>query len=286
LEEVEVNRKRINMIGQELQFKDKVVMVTGSSSGIGKACAIHFASQGAHVVVNYASNAEEGQAVLNEILSKGGSGILVKADVSREDEVLAMFRETINKFGRLDVLVSNAGLQKDAPFLEMTLQEWQKVIDVNLTGMFLCCRAAARQFVEQEKNATEPNHSELSIGKIVMMSSVHDIIPWAGHVNYAASKGGIMMFMKSISQELAPHKIRVNSVSPGAIKTPINKEVWSDPEKYDGLMNLIPYKRIGTPQDVAKAVAWLASDDSDYVNGETLYIDGGMTLYPEFSDNG
>ncbi|TLV03140.1 SDR family oxidoreductase [Dyadobacter luticola] len=274
------------MIGPELKFKDQVVIVTGSSSGIGKACAIHFANQGAHVVVNYSSNAEEGQNTLDEILSNGGSGILVKADVSREEEVLAMFRETINKFGKLDVLVSNAGLQKDSPFLEMTLQQWQKVIDVNLTGMFLTCRAAARQFVSQVENATEPSHSELSIGKIILMSSVHDVIPWAGHVNYAASKGGIMMFMKSISQELAPHKIRVNSVSPGAIKTPINKEVWSDPNKYNDLLNLIPYKRIGTPQDVAKAVAWLASDDSDYVNGETLYIDGGMTLYPEFADNG
>ncbi|NIJ53956.1 SDR family oxidoreductase [Dyadobacter arcticus] len=274
------------MTGPELKFKDQVVIVTGSSSGIGKACAIYFANQGAHVVVNYSSNAEEGQNTLNEILNKGGSAILVQADVSREDDVLALFRETISKFGRLDVLVSNAGLQKDSPFLEMSLQQWQKVIDVNLTGMFLCCRAAARQFIEQEKNATETSHSELSIGKIVMMSSVHDVIPWAGHVNYAASKGGIMMFMKSISQELAPHKIRVNSVSPGAIKTPINKEVWSDPEKYKGLMNLIPYKRIGTPQDVAKAVGWLASDESDYVNGETLYIDGGMTLYPEFADNG
>ncbi|WAC14435.1 SDR family oxidoreductase [Dyadobacter pollutisoli] len=274
------------MIGPELKFKEQVVIVTGSSSGIGKACAIYFANQGAHVVVNYASNAEEGQKTLEEILANGGSAILVKADVSREDDVLALFRETVSTFGRLDVLVSNAGLQKDSPFMEMSLQQWQKVIDVNLTGMFLCCRAAARQFVAQEKEASEVSHSELAIGKIVMMSSVHDVIPWAGHVNYAASKGGVMMFMKSISQELAPHKIRVNSVSPGAIKTPINQEVWSDPEKYKGLLNLIPYKRIGTPQDVAKAVGWLASDDSDYVNGETLYIDGGMTLYPEFADNG
>ncbi|MCE7060532.1 SDR family oxidoreductase [Dyadobacter sp. CY343] len=274
------------MISPEQKFKDQVVIVTGSSSGIGKACAIHFAGQGAKVVVNYSSNEEEGKKTVNEIKERGGEAILIQADVSKEEDVLAMFRETVDKFGRLDVLVSNAGLQKDAPFLEMTLQEWQKVIDVNLTGMFLCCRAASRQFLAQANNAEDPNHSELSIGKIVLMSSVHDIIPWAGHVNYAASKGGIMMFMKSIAQELAPHKIRVNSVSPGAIKTPINKEVWSDPDKYEGLMNLIPYKRIGTPQDVAKAVAWLSSDDSDYVNGETLYIDGGMTLYPEFSDNG
>jgi len=274
------------MIGLDLKFKDQVAIVTGSSSGIGKACAIHLAELGAKVVVNYSSNLEEGEKTLNEIISKGGNAILVKADVSHEEEVKALFNETISKYGRLDIVVSNAGLQKDSSFLEMTLQQWQKVIDVNLTGQFLVCREAARQFVAQEKASTEVNHSELSIGKIILMSSVHDVIPWAGHVNYAASKGGIMMFMKSISQELAPHKIRVNSVSPGAIKTSINKEVWSDPDKYKGLLELIPYKRIGTPQDVAKAVAWLASDDSDYVNGETLYIDGGMTLYPEFADNG
>lgn len=274
------------MIGSDLKFKDQVAIVTGSSSGIGKACAIHLAELGAKVVVNYSSNLEEGEKTLNEIVSKGGNAILVKADVSHEEEVKALFNETISKYGRLDIVVSNAGMQKDSSFLEMTLQQWQKVIDVNLTGQFLVCREAARQFVAQEKASTEVNHSELSIGKIILMSSVHDVIPWAGHVNYAASKGGIMMFMKSISQELAPYKIRVNSVSPGAIKTSINKEVWSDPDKYKGLLELIPYKRIGTPQDVAKAVAWLASDDSDYVNGETLYIDGGMTLYPEFADNG
>jgi len=270
------------------QFKDKVIIVTGSSSGIGKACAVYFGQLGAKVVVNYSSNADAAGDVLDEIKKSGGEGIIVKADVSREEEVKALFNETISKYGRLDVLVSNAGLQQDSSFLEMTLQQWQKVIDVNLTGQFLCCREAARQFVAQEKAASkeEVDHSELSIGKIILMSSVHDIIPWAGHVNYAASKGGIMMLMKSISQELAPHKIRVNSVSPGAIKTTINKEVWSDPEKYKSLLQLIPYKRIGTPLDVAKAVAWLASDESDYINGETMYIDGGMTLYPEFADNG
>lgn len=270
------------------KLKDQVAIVTGSSSGIGKACAIYLASLGAKVVVNYASNQEEGQKVVEEITSSGGVAILVKADVSHEEEVKALFNQTISSFGRLDILVSNAGLQQDSSFLEMTLAKWQKVIDINLTGQFLVCREAARQFVaqEKEKQGQDPDHSELSIGKIVLMSSVHDIIPWAGHVNYAASKGGVMMFMKSISQELAPHKIRVNSVSPGAIKTTINKEVWSDPEKYKGLLQLIPYKRIGTPLDVAKAVAWLVTDDSDYVNGETLYIDGGMTLYPEFADNG
>jgi glucose 1-dehydrogenase len=267
-------------------FKGKTVIVTGASSGIGQACALHFGHLGANVIVNYSSNAQAATETLEKIKSLGGNGIIFKADVSQEQEVKAMFVAAIDQFKRLDILVSNAGLQQDSSFLEMTLAQWQKVIDVNLTGQFLCCQEAAKQFVKQHKESGAAGHSELAIGKIILMSSVHDVIPWAGHVNYAASKGGIMMFMKSISQELAPYKIRVNSVSPGAIKTPINKEVWSDPEKNKDLLKLIPYKRIGTPQDVARAVAWLASDDSDYVNGETLYIDGGMTLYPEFADNG
>lgn len=266
-------------------FKGQVVIVTGASSGIGQACAIHLGSLGANVVVNYHSSEDQANETLEEIRKNGGDGIIVKADVSQESDVKSLFEKTIEKFGRLDVLVSNAGMQVDAKFLDMTLAQWQKVIEVNLTGQFLCTREAARQFVKQAQ-ADPDKEPQQSIGKIVMMSSVHDIIPWAGHVNYAASKGGIMMLMRSISQELAPQKIRINSVSPGAIRTTINKEVWSDEAKMEGLMQLIPYRRIGTPEDVAKAVAWLASDDSDYVNGETLYIDGGMTLYPEFADNG
>ena len=273
------------MSGSVKSFEGQVVLVTGSSSGIGQACAIHFGSLGAQVVVNYLTSEKDAQETLEQIRKKGGDGIIVQADVSKEEDVIAMFEKTIAEFGRLDVLVSNAGLQVDAKFLDMSLKQWQKVIDVNLTGQFICTREAARQFVKQAQNPTG-KESQKSIGKIVMMSSVHDIIPWAGHVNYAASKGGIMMLMRSISQELAPHKIRINSVSPGAIRTTINKAVWSDEAKMEELMQLIPYRRIGTPEDVAKAVAWLSSDDSDYVNGETLYIDGGMTLYPEFADNG
>lgn len=265
-----------------LPFQDQVVIVTGSSSGIGKACAVHFGSLGAQVVINYNSSQDKARETLTQVEEKGGKGLVVQADVSQEKDIKILFDKTIGAFGRVDVVVSNAGHQVDAPFLDMTLEQWQQVIDVNLTGQFLCVREAARQFVRQVKN----NKTEGCIGKIVLMSSVHDIIPWAGHVNYAASKGGVMMLMRSVSQELASLGIRVNSVSPGAIQTSINREVWSDKGKLNELMRLIPYKRIGTPEDVAKAVAWLASDDSDYVNGETLYIDGGMTLYPEFSDNG
>jgi len=276
------------MIDSSLKFKKQTVIVTGSSSGIGKACAIYFGGLGANVVVNYHSDEDGANDSLEKIKAGGGDGIIVQADVSKEEDVISMLEQTIEKFGRLDVMVSNAGLQVDSPFLEMTTQQWQKVIDVNLTGQFICIREAAKQFVKQspKENKGKAVNTGLAIGKIVMMSSVHDVIPWAGRVNYAASKGGVSMMMKSVSQELAPYKIRVNSISPGAIKTAINKAVWSKQESLNDLMDLIPYRRIGTPEDVAKAVAWLASDESDYVNGETLYIDGGMTLYPEFADNG
>lgn len=276
------------MIDSSLKLKGQTVIVTGSSSGIGQACAIYFGGLGANVVVNYLNDEDGANESLKKIKAGGGDGITVQADVSKEEDVLSMFKQTIEKFGQLDVMVSNAGLQVDSPFLEMTTKQWQKVIDVNLTGQFICIREAAKQFVKQ---SPKPKKGEIintgpAIGKIVMMSSVHDVIPWAGHVNYAASKGGVSMMMKSVSQELAPYKIRVNSISPGAIKTPINKSVWEKKETLEELMTLIPYRRIGTVEDVAKAVAWLASDESDYVNGETLYIDGGMTLYPEFADNG
>lgn len=276
------------MIDSSLKFKGKTVIVTGSSSGIGKACAIYFGGLGANVVVNYYKSESDAQVTLDKIREGGGDGIIVQADVSKEEDVIRLFEQTIKKFGKLDVMVSNAGMQVDAPFLKMTTEQWQRVIDVNLTGQFICIREAARQFVKQSPDANKGDkiNTGPAIGKIVMMSSVHDVIPWAGHVNYAASKGGVAMMMKSVSQELAPYKIRVNSISPGAIKTSINKDVWSKQESLENLMTLIPYRRIGTAEDVAKAVAWLASDESDYVNGETLYIDGGMTLYPEFADNG
>lgn len=266
------------------RLANSVAIITGSSSGIGKAIAIEMAREGASVVINYHKTSEGADDALAQIQAFGGKGITVKADVSKEEDVKNLFARTIEAYGRLDILVNNTGRQMDAPFLEMTLEQWDGVISTNLTSQFLCSKEAAHQFIKQAKE--DKKDEELSIGKIICMSSVHDMIPWAGHVNYAASKGGVLMFMKSIAQELAPLKIRVNAISPGAIKTPINKEVWSDPEKLPGLLDLIPYKRIGKPEDVAKATIWLASDESDYVTGETLYIDGGMMLYPEFADNG
>jgi len=265
-----------------VRLKGQTALVTGSSSGIGKAAAIAMAREGANVVVNYHSEKEEAERVVDEITASGGDAFCFGADVSKEEEVKAMFSAMFEKYGTIDILVNNAGLQKDAPFLEMTLAEWQLVIHVNLTGQFLCAREAAREFV---RRGVVKERSRAA-GKIICMSSVHDTIPWAGHVNYATSKGGIMMMMKSMAQELAPHKIRVNAISPGAIKTPINLSARDTPQEIKELLTLIPYGRIGEPEDVAKLAVWLASDESDYITGETVYIDGGMTLYPGFVGNG
>jgi len=194
----------------------------------------------------------------------------------------SMFRQMFDAYGSIDILVNNAGLQRDAVFHEMTLADWDLVIAVNLTGQFLCAREAVREFLRRE---ITPEVSS-SAGKIICMSSVHDIIPWAGHANYAASKGGLSMLMKTMAQELAQYKIRVNAISPGAIKTPINRMAWETPEAEAELLKLIPQGRVGETLDIARAAVWLASDDSDYVNGATLYVDGGMTLYPGFREGG
>lgn len=257
-------------------------LVTGANSGIGRAAALYLAQAGAAVAVNYRSKPETAQAVVDEITAAGGEAMALQADVSQEDQVKHLFHQMIETWGTIDILVNNAGVQQDAAFVEMTLDQWNTVISVNLTGQFLCAREAAKEFL---RRGVKPEVS-CAAGKIICISSVHDVIPWAGHVNYAASKGGIKMFMQSIAQELAPRKIRVNSISPGAIKTSINESAWKDPEAEARLLKLIPSGRVGVVEDVAKAVVWLASDDSDYVNGETLYVDGGMTLYPGFATGG
>jgi glucose 1-dehydrogenase len=264
------------------RLKGQSALVTGSSSGIGKAIALALAREGANLVINFHSNESSAQQVVQEITSAGGNAIAVGADVSKEADVKKIFEQMFKAFGTIDILVNNAGMQKDAPFVEMTLDDWERVIGVNLTGQFLSAREAAKEFI---RRGIIKNRS-IAAGKIIFISSVHEVIPWAGHVNYAASKGGIMLLMKSVAQELAPHKIRVNSIAPGAIKTPINKSAWADPKSEKKLLELVPYGRVGVPEDVAKAAVWLASDDSDYVHGETLVVDGGMTLYPGFVDNG
>jgi glucose 1-dehydrogenase len=257
-------------------------LVTGAGSGIGKAVAIAMGGAGADVVVNYVSGPDAAEEVAETVRGFGVKAVAVQADVSQEDQVQALFARTVEEFGTLDILVANAGLQRDAPFERMTLEQWNTVIGVNLTGQFLCAREAVREF---KRRGVVPEVS-CAAGKIVCMSSVHDTIPWAGHVNYAASKGGVMLMMKSIAQEVAPFRIRVNAIAPGAIRTPINTAAWETPEAYADLMRLVPYKRIGEPEDIAHAAVWLASDEADYVTGTTLYVDGGMTLYPGFATGG
>lgn len=264
------------------KLKGQSALVTGANSGIGKACAIALANDGANVVVNYVTHPETAQAVVDEIKNNGGNAIALQADVSKEDQVQTMFQAMYKVFGTIDILVNNAGLQKDAAFENMSLADWQLVIDVNLTGQFLCAREAVREFL---KRGVIPERSKAA-GKIICMSSVHEVIPWGGHVNYATSKGGVMLLMKSMAQELAPKKIRVNSIGPGAIQTPINKAAWETPEALNKLLTLIPYQRIGQPEDIGMLCCWLASDEADYITGTTIFMDGGMTLYPGFSTNG
>jgi glucose 1-dehydrogenase len=263
-------------------LKGQKALVTGANSGIGKAVAIALGHAGADVVVNYYSDDDAANAVVDEIERCGSKSFAHHADVSKEEQVQAMFGRMIEELGTVDILVANAGLQMDAPFDKMTLQQWNTVLGVNLTGQFLCCREAVREF----KRRGVARDVSCAAGKIICMSSVHETIPWAGHVNYAASKGGVMMMMKSIAQEVAPYRIRVNSIAPGAIRTPINTAAWSTPEAYADLMHLVPYKRIGEPDDIGRAAVWLASDDADYITGITLFVDGGMTLYPGFEAGG
>lgn len=257
-------------------------LVTGANSGIGRGVAIALGEAGADVVVNYVAGDEAAEEVVREIESHGVKAYAHKADVSNEAQVREMFRRMFSELGTIDILVSNAGLQRDSPFDEMTLEQWNTVLSVNLTGQFLCAREAVREF--KRRGVVEA--VSCAAGKIICMSSVHEVIPWAGHVNYAASKGGIMMMMKSIAQEVAPHRIRVNSIAPGAIRTPINTKAWNTKEAYDALMTLVPYNRIGEPEDIGRAVVWLASDNADYITGTSLYVDGGMTLYPGFATGG
>jgi glucose 1-dehydrogenase len=257
-------------------------LVTGASSGIGRAVALALGEAGADVVVNYVANMDEAEALVEQIRGSGSRALAVRADVSDEVQVQEMYQKMYAEFGTIDILVNNAGLQQDAPFEDLTLAQWNRVMGVNLTGQFLCAREAVREF---KRRGVVPEVSA-SAGKIICVSSVHEVIPWAGHVNYAASKGGVMLMMKSIAQEVAPYRIRVNSIAPGAIRTPINVEAWGTEAAYNELMKLIPYKRIGEPAEIGRAAVWLASDYADYVTGISLFVDGGMTLYPGFETGG
>ena len=257
-------------------------LVTGANSGIGRAVALALGQAGADVVINYIAGDDAAEEVAGQIRKSGSNAYAHKADVSQEDQVQEMFRRMAEQFGTIDVLISNAGLQRDAAFHEMTLAQWNTVISVNLTGQFLCAREAVREFFR--RGVVES--VSCAAGKIICMSSVHQEIPWSGHANYASSKGGIKMMMESLAQEVAPRRVRVNSIAPGAIRTPINTAAWQTKQAYESLMTLVPYKRIGEPIDIARAAVWLASDDSDYVVGATLFVDGGMSLYPGFATGG
>lgn len=268
----------------EISLKDQVALITGSSSGIGAGIAKSMAESGATVVINYPYEGAKSQAeaVLKEITDSGGKGILFQCDVSKEAEVIAMFQDVVSQLGTVDILVNNAGIQKDAKFTEMTLDQWNAVIGVNLTGQFLCAREAIKEFL---RRGIDPKKS-VACGKIIHISSVHEIIPWSGHANYASSKGAIHMMMQTLAQEYGANKIRVNSICPGAIQTPINTNAWNTPEALNSLLTLIPYNRIGQPEDIGNLAVFLASDRSDYITGASIFIDGGMTTFESFSENG
>jgi glucose 1-dehydrogenase len=273
----EEHRDGMTYLGMDKQ----TALVTGASSGIGRAIARELARHGCAVGVNYHSDEAGALALVREIEDFGGRAVPLKGDVSRERDCLALVDAVASRFGRIDILVANSGIQRDAPFTQLSLADWQKVLDVNLTGHFLCAQEAVRHFRRQQ-----PLPDVRARGNIIFMNSVHQVIPWAGHINYAASKGGLMLLMESLAQEVAHEKIRVNAIAPGAIRTAINEPVWSDAASAQSLVEMIPYGRIGDPEDVARAAAWLASDQADYVVGTTLFVDGGMTLYPSFREGG
>ena len=265
-----------------LTLKGQAALVTGADSGIGKGVAIALANAGASVIINHVDAHEVAEETVGEITALGGTAYAIHADISKEDDVKAMFAEMYQQYGTIDILINNAGLQRDSSLVNMTLDQWNMVLGINLTGQFLCSREAAKEFI---RRGVVEGRSRAA-GKIICMSSVHEVIPWAGHVNYATSKGGVSMFMKTIAQELAPLKIRVVGIGPGAIQTPINTSAWNTPEALAKLLTLIPYNRIGEPDDIGKLAAWLVSDEADYITGTTIFMDGGMTLYPGFADNG
>lgn len=267
---------------QHQPLKNNRAIITGASSGIGEGIARAFAAAGAAVVVNFLSDREVAEQIVQEIRGSGGRAAAVQGDISNPEDCGRLFDSAEQEFGGIDILMANAGIQRDAAFTDLTLDDWRTVIDVNLTGQFLCAQEAVRRF---RRRGLDPKRSP-ALGKIIFTSSVHQAIPWAGHANYAAAKGGLKLLMETMAQELACEKIRVNAIAPGAIKTDINRESWEDEDARRRLVKLIPYGRVGAAEDVAEAAVWLASDASDYVVGTTLFVDGGMVLYPGFGEGG
>ena len=248
-----------------MRLENKVAVVTGSSSGIGEAIALAFADEGAAVVVNYSRHEDAAQKVLDKIENAGGKGLVVGADVSDPKEVEAMVQQATDAFGRLDIMVNNAGMEHKMPFLETPFEVWQETIAVNLTGAWLGCQAAAKRMVAQG----DP-------GRIINVSSVHEDLAMPTNSPYCATKGGVRMLMRTLAVELAPHNITVNNIAPGAIETPMDAPLEQDPAVMKELLSEIPLGRMGKPEEVANMAIFLASDDSSYVTGSTLFVDGGM----------
>ena len=247
-------------------------LVTGAATGIGRSTAARLAAEGASVVVNYIGDRGPADEAVQEAEGAGGRGVAIEADVSNEEQVASMFARAREELGGpVDLLVNNAGIEKPFLLVDMPLEEWNKVISVNLTGAFLCAREAARGMIA----AGVP-------GAIVNMSSVHEQIAWEQFGHYCASKGGMKLWAGTIAKELAPHKIRVVNVAPGAILTPINRDLIEHPEKRAEVEKEIPWGRLGKPEEIAAAVAWLAGPEAEYVTGTTVFVDGGMTQYPGF----
>ena len=282
LQEYDLNRqKELIAMYPHQPLKGQFALVTGANSGIGEGCARHLAAAGAGVVINYVRGPEAAQKIVDDIVGSGGRAISIMADVSNEEQVIAMVQAAVKEFGTLDIMVPNAGLQQDSKIENMTVAQWDLVMNVNLKGQFLCIREAIKDF--ERRGMREVSRA---LGKIICMSSVHEVIPWAGHVNYAASKGGIKLMMQSVAQEISDRKIRVNSIAPGAIATPINRPAWDTDAAEAKLLDLIPYNRVGVPDDIGQAAVFLASDASDYIVGTTLFVDGGMTLCEGFATGG
>ncbi|HKV60013.1 MAG TPA: SDR family oxidoreductase [Ktedonobacteraceae bacterium] len=250
------------------QFDGKVAIVTGADSGIGRAIALQLAADGATVVVNYAHNKDKAQEVLQLIQQKQGKGIVVQADVSQYQQAIGLIQQTVEHFNRLDIMVNNAGMEIHCPFLDVTEEQFDRVVSVDLKGAFFCAQAAAREMVKRK-----------TPGRIINISSVHEDIPMPKNVPYCCAKGGMRMLTRTICLELAPNNITVNNIAPGAVHTPIDADVEADPEKMTALLNEIPLHRMGQPEEIGKLAAYLASDAAAYITGSTYIIDGGLSVY-------
>ena len=250
-----------------MKIAGSVALVTGAGSGIGKAIAEAFAAEGARVVINYHPGGKHGGSeVAEELTKRGADAMAVAANVDSRPEVEDMFQQILSRYERLDIAVNNAGIELKRPFVDVPDEEWHRVIGVNLYGAFVVAQLAARQMIRQGNR-----------GKLLFVSSVHEDIPFPGYTSYCASKGAIRMMMRNLAMELAPHKINVNNIAPGAIATPINEPVLKDPQARKYAIEEIPWRRFGKPEEVASVALFLASADSDYVTGSTYYVDGGLT---------